>query len=652
MPPTEELDTWNDEDDEEVLVDLPDAPARKISARRRLTPVEALKQHWGYDGFRELQGEAVQGVVERKDVLVILPTGGGKSLCYQVPAACGLGLVLVVSPLIALMDDQVAGAREAGLRAGALHSNADEAEKRRLRDALDRDELDLLYVSPERLSVGDVLGRHANRLALVAVDEAHCVSHWGHDFRPEYRTLGKLFDQIPNVPRMGLTATATPQVQEDIVQQLQLRRPVRLVGHMDRANLTYRCLQRHDQTAQILAVVRRHPGDGGIVYAQTRKDVERIAETLKGHKVQAAGYHAGMTPAIRAKVQSDFVNERLNVVVATIAFGMGIDRSNVRYVIHANAPKSIEHYQQEAGRAGRDGDPAECVLLFSAGDLASHRQMALKDHPAPERLRVLDRHLKDVGRFAVAPVCRHRLLVEHFGQDLTTAPEGCGACDVCLGETTETPAADALLLSQKIISAVWRLGGRYGIAYTIAVLRADGDARTTERMTSAGHDQLTVYGLLKTHAEGDLRGWIDQLIVQSFLEIDEEGDYPLLTMTESGKALCKGEGTVRLGVAQGKTARKTKSKVDTSAGLADPDKPLFERLRVLRKLMAEDHGVPPYVIFHDATLHLLASQKPTSLDALQEVKGIGERKAARYGTPVLAVIAGKDPSMAFVPRKS
>ena len=658
--------------DDEIADDLPDVsgltPVHSLArlragtspaaatVRERLQPREALRRFWGYDDFRPLQSEGVDAALTRQDALVVLPTGGGKSLCYQVPAACGAGLVLVVCPLIALMDDQVAAAREAGLRAGALHTNVSEDEKRRVRTELDADRLDLLYVSPERLSVGDLLGRLASRIALFAVDEAHCVSHWGHDFRPEYRMLGQWFAAHPQIPRMALTATATPQVQDDICAQLALRNPRRLVGHVDRPNLVYRCLQRHDQMKQIIDVVQRHANDGGIVYAQTRKEVERIADTLAKRGVNAAGYHAGMDPQRRARIQSDFVNERIAVVAATIAFGMGIDRSNVRYVVHANAPKSIEHYQQEAGRAGRDGDPAECVLLFSAGDLVTHRSLAQKDGSlAPDRLRVLNRHLSEVGRFALAPVCRHRMLTEHFGQeypDPHALREGtdCGACDVCLGETKEIPTAEALLTAQKIISAVWRLGGRFGAAYVAAVLRGELDSKQVDRAKRSGHDQLTVFGLMKEVSEPTVRAWIDQLVVQGHLAIVEEGDYALLGLTDAGRVLCKGVGAVRLGEHQAaKPQRKTRT--SGAAGSAAPvmegaDKVVFDRLRTLRRLMAERHQVAPYMIFHDATLHQMAATKPTDLVAMRTIKGVGESKLVHYGQAFLKVLGGMDPVVA------
>ncbi|MHB8835417.1 MAG: RecQ family ATP-dependent DNA helicase [Candidatus Methylomirabilia bacterium] len=611
--------------------------------------LEALGKHWGFTAFRPLQREAVEAAIGGRDALLVLATGGGKSLCYQLPAVCGRSLVLVVSPLIALMDDQVAGAQQAGLRAAALHSNLDEGRRRHAFGAAARGDLEILYVSPERLAVGDLIDVLGPRLGLIAVDEAHCVSHWGHDFRPEYRQLAPLFDRAPAAARMALTATATPQVQEDICTQLGLRSPLRLIGHPDRPNLVYRAHPRAEGARQILEVVRRYPGQGGIVYALTRKDTERIAEALRKAGVDARPYHAGMDAAARAKVQDDFVNERLQVVAATIAFGMGIDRSNVRFVVHAHLPRSLEHYQQESGRAGRDGLPAECVLLASAGDLFRHKRMAQLDGPlTPARRVALDRQLADIGRFAVAPVCRHRILVEHFGFDLEQRPSGCSACDVCLGETSELPAAEALVVARKVISAAWRCGNSFGAAHVAEVLRG-GDSDKVRRF---GHEKLSVFGLLAGVPEGAVRSWIDQLVIQGYLEIRDKEGFPLLAMTEAGRTLCQEEGPVRLGrfeerpragkaKTSGKAARAAHEETLGAAGTV-----LFERLRVLRRLVAERLQVPPYVVFSDATLRDLVLVRPRDADQLLLVKGIGEHKRERYGAPFLALLAGEEPEAA------
>ncbi|HLQ36028.1 MAG TPA: ATP-dependent DNA helicase RecQ, partial [Chloroflexota bacterium] len=598
-----------------------------------MTPAEALRRYWGFESFRPLQGEAVEAALGGRDCLLVLPTGGGKSLCYQTPAACGRGLVLVVSPLISLMEDQVAAARQLGLRAAALHTHVKDPERRSVSDAAWRGDLQVLYVSPERLVIGELVPRLLRHLALIAIDEAHCVSHWGHDFRPDYRQLRGVLDQAPEVPRMALTATATPQVQDDVCEQLGLREPVRLIGHVDRPNLIFRALPRHETLRQTLEVIGRHPGEGGIVYTQTRKEVDQLADALRRHDVRCAAYHAGLPAPERAAVQTDFLNERTDVVVATIAFGMGIDRSNVRYVVHANAPKSIENYQQEAGRAGRDGLAAECVLLFSGADLVKHRFLATRDGPlAPERERVLERQLREIGQFAVAPVCRHRLLTEHFGQEYASPEEGCGACDVCLGETQQLEPQEALVTAQKIISAVWRTGGRFGVNHVIQVLLG----RRGEAIQRHGHHELSVYGLLSGEGELAIRSWIDQLVVQGYLELAEREQFTLLAMTSAGRELCRLRENPPEGVRLGRYARQR--------GLFGPaERPLiegrgselFERLRSLRRLIADAQGVPPYVVFTDLTLSEMARLQPSSLAEMLAVRGVGDTKLSRYGSAFL-----------------
>jgi ATP-dependent DNA helicase RecQ len=606
----------------------------------QMTPAEALRRYWGFDAFRPLQGEAVEAALALRDCLLVLPTGGGKSLCYQAPAACGRGLTLVVSPLISLMEDQVAAARQIGLRAAALHAHVREAERRQAHEDALRGELQLLYVSPERLVISELVPRLLPRLALIAIDEAHCVSHWGHDFRPEYRQLRAVLDQAPNVPRMALTATATVQVQEDVCEQLGLRDPLRLIGHIDRPNLIFRALPRHEMLGQVLDVIKRHPGEGGIIYAQTRKDVDQLTESLQRHEVSCAAYHAGLPGPERASVQADFLNERMEVVVATIAFGMGIDRSNVRFVVHANSPKSIENYQQEAGRAGRDGLPAECVLLFSGADTVKHRFLATMDGPLPpERQRVLDRQLREIAQFAVAPVCRHRLLTEHFGQTYTAGEDGCGACDVCLRETLQLDAQEALITAQKIISAVWRTGGRFGVGHVVQVLLG----RKGEAIQRHGHEQLSVYGLLAADGELAVRSWIDQLVVQSYLDLAEREQFTFLTMTAAGRDLCRLKENPDNGVRLGRYARQrglfgreAKRQVEGRGG------EVFERLRALRRQIADEQGVPPYVVFTDATLSDMARMRPSTLAEMLTVKGVGHTKLERYGETFLEALTNAE----------
>ena len=635
-----------------------------------------LRRVWGYDTFLPLQREVVEAALDGRDSVVVLPTGGGKSICYQLPAACGTGLVLVVSPLIALMDDQVAAARQVGLEAGALHSNLSPDERSRVfRDAVDGP-LQLLYVSPERLVLGDLVSAVAGRLVLVAVDEAHCVSQWGHDFRPEYRQLAPIFERVADAPRMALTATATPDVRRDIREQLRLREALDFVGHPDRPNLVYRSFPRADAVAQILEVARRHPHEGGIVYAQTRREVERLAGRLGKAGVDCAPYHAGLGAEERERVQEGFVSERLDVVVATIAFGMGIDRSNVRFVVHANAPKSVEHYTQESGRAGRDGLRAECVLLHSAGDLATHRRLAeFGGEVTEERRTALERHLAEIARYAVAPVCRHRLLTEHFGAEYPPPdgrpdeppradPEGCGACDVCLGETVELAPEESLLTAQKILSAVARTGGCFGAGHVEAVLRG----ADTERIRDLRHDELSVHGLMKDEPRAVVRAWIDQLVVLGCLAVEHRGNgprkFPVLTITELGARVMRGQDGVRLAQFYPKATGRAGAKKERASAGADPltglddgplvedplddeeMKELFEKLRRLRRLVAAAAGVPPYVVFSDATLKELARRKPRDEGAFLATKGVGDHKLRRYGDAFMAAIGGMDPEAA------
>jgi len=566
------------------------------------TPDEVLHEVWGFPEFRPLQREAIDAVLGGGDALVVLPTGGGKSLCYQVPPLSSGRCTLVVSPLIALMDDQVAAAVDNGVRAGALHSNLDPRRTIDVRQRARAGELDLLYCSPERLCAEPLLDDLAGHIGLVAIDEAHCISHWGHDFRPEYRQLRPILDRQPDLPRMALTATATPQVRDDIVVQLGLRDPIRLVGDPDRPNLVYRSRPRRDRHRQIMEVIRRHPGEGGIVYALTRKETVKIADRLREDGVAAAAYHAGMDGDERERIQRAFIAEEVDVVCATVAFGMGIDRSNVRYVIHANAPRSIEHYQQESGRAGRDGLPADCVLLFGAQDFGMHR-----------------------------------FLARHFGSDVEHGEGGCGACDVCLGETEALPDDEALLTAQKIISAVWRCESRFGAVHVVAVLRGQDDERTRRQ----GHDRLSVFGLMAEHKAPVIRAWIDQLVVQGLLAIGGEPKYPLLVLTRDGVELCKGRGEVRL--SRFPTAKKKAKRDRRGSVTGDLDETgagLFEALRAWRKDEAARRGVPPYVVFSDATLRNLAAERPADREALLAVNGIGEKKAAQYGDAVLALLSG------------
>lgn len=565
--------------------------------------------------------------------MVLLPTGGGKSLCYQLPALLKQRLVVVISPLISLMDDQVQSAQQAGIRAEALHSQLNENHRRKVYAKLKNLELDLLYLSPERLSIGDIITPELD-IQLIAIDEAHCISQWGHDFRPEYRQLGEIVSSFPHIPRMALTATATPQVQTDILSQLNLRDPKILTGYVDRPNLIYRSIPRDKLQQQLLSLVSKHPNESGIVYAQTRKNVESIAKKLKEKGVKCEAYHAGLPASIRTQVQDNFINENLDVVVATLAFGMGIDRSNVRYVIHANLPKSIEHYQQEAGRAGRDGLPASCYLLHHYSDIVTHRHLAQSSYPLGEqRKRQLEKQLKSISRYAWAPICRHEILVTHFGQnwpppDDPSKSEGCGACDVCLGETKELPQEEALIIAQKIISAVYRSGSQFGAGHVIDILKG----KENTKVQQYGHHQLSVFAIMKDTPEVALRTWMDQLILQKFLEMDDSTGYPIIKTTTKGIDLCKQGGPLRLSemdLTQVKSSSRKSPKSDVD--WEGVDQSLFQELRSLRKQLAEESGQPPYIIFSDESLRAMARSKPQNRLEFLQVKGVGEKKMALYG---------------------
>ena len=592
-----------------------------------------LERYWGYSSLRPHQEEAIHSVVGGRDSVVVLPTGGGKSICFQLPALMTGGLALVVSPLISLMKDQVDALQANGIAAECYHSAMPPEERRRvLRRLSDADGL-LLYVSPERL-VGDGAGRflehvRGDRLRYVAIDEAHCISHWGHEFRPEYRRLGTLRDAFPEVSFHAFTATATDQVRRDIAAELRLVDPEIIVGSFDRPNLVYRVLRKDSVRSQVRRVLARHAGEAGIVYCLSRREVDSLADHLRGEGYRAVPYHAGLDDDLRRTHQDAFSRAEADVVVATVAFGMGIDRSDVRFVIHASAPRSLEHYQQESGRAGRDGLEAECVLIWSGADLATWKRILERSN---ELTPAADRQLADMAGYASAVRCRHRLLVEHFGQRL----EGhdCGACDLCLGELE--PVEDPLILAQKILSCVVRVGQRWGIGHVIDVLRG----RSTTRVEAQRHDRLTTFGLLAKTPVAELRAYVEQLIDRGHLD-RSTGDYPTLSVTESGWKVLREETVPELFRHRRPAARRRRTGArDDVTSWAGVDEDLFERLRALRKEVADERGVPPYVVFHDRSLRDMARIRPTTEHEFRSVYGVGERKAADLGERFVAEIAG------------
>jgi ATP-dependent DNA helicase RecQ len=591
----------------------------------------AIRRYWGFDRLLPLQAEAIRAGVDRRDSLVVMPTGGGKSLCYQVPPLLAGRTDVVVSPLISLMKDQVDGLKANGYPAEALHSGLEAGERRRVERAVAAGDCRLVFVAPERLLNPEFLERLGGiDVRAFAVDEAHCISHWGHDFRPEYRRLSVLKERFAGASVHAYTATATDRVRQDIVRQLGLSDPDLIVGRFDRPNLVYRVLPRTDGRGQALAVLRRHPGEAAIVYCMTRKDAENMAAFLTGKGIRAAAYHAGLGADERRRTQDDFAAERIDAVAATVAFGMGIDRSNVRCVIHAAMPKSIEHYQQETGRAGRDGLEAECVAFYSAADVLKWEWMldraAGQGEAAPEVVAAQHNLVQQMQRYCRALRCRHAMLSEHFGQAYEAG--NCGACDVCLGEVEGL--IDATQEAQKILSCVARVGQRFGVGHVVDVL-AGAD---TERIQRLGHERLSTYGLLKEIPRRQLTSRIYELLDQGLLD-RTAGDRPVLQLNDASWAVLRGDREVQLPSRDVARAKRTKHDTESWEGV---DRELFARLRTWRLETAGERSVPAYVIFTDATLRDLARRQPRTLDELKRIYGIGERKRSDFGPVVIELI--------------
>ena len=582
---------------------------------------ETLKRVWGYDEFRPLQAEAITAVLSHRDSLVVLPTGGGKSVCYQLPAVLLEGLAVVVSPLIALMKDQVDGLRELGVGAACIHSGMTAEERREADEAIRAGTVKLLYVAPERLVMPSFLEYlDGLPLSFLAIDEAHCISQWGHDFRPEYRALRVLKERFSGKAVHGFTATATPQVRDDIAAQLGLDDPAVQVGNFHRANLVYRAVPRDDLMGQVTEIVERHKGESGIIYAISRRNVDELAADLVRAGHRALPYHAGMDPGERTRHQEAFVRDEIDIIVATVAFGMGIDKPDVRYVIHTAMPKSVEHYQQESGRAGRDGLEAECCLFYGNGD--SMMWLRLQKETDEETAALTRDKLRAMEDYCHSAQCRHGFLVGYFGQPFEGV--NCGACDVCLGEAEKV--GDALVTAQKILSCVVRLGSFAGPAYTNRVLCAVNDKKIIER----GHDKLSTWGLLADHPRTAVRAWLDQLLGQGFLE---KGDFHVMRLTDRGKRVLRGEETpVLLQTATKKPKRRAPRE---RAGWDGVDRDLFEALRAVRKELATARDVPAFVIFNDVTLREMARRPPSNEAEFLAIKGVGERKFAEFGPTFL-----------------
>ncbi|MCM3879064.1 MAG: DNA helicase RecQ [Vicinamibacterales bacterium] len=593
-----------------------------------------ISRYWGYTSFRPLQREAMDAVLAGRDSIVVLPTGGGKSLCFQAPAVVQDGVALIVSPLISLMKDQVDTLVGNGVPAALYNSSLSSSEKAGVSAGLKEGRYRLLYVSPERL-VGEgsesfISMLSGCRVSFVAIDEAHCISQWGHDFRPEYRQLGRLRDLLPGVALHAYTATATARVRRDISTQLGLSDPVEFVGSFDRPNLLYRSIPRNTLKKQLVEVLERHRGEAGIIYCISRREVDALAAWLTGTGVTALPYHAGLSDEERSRHQDAFLSERADVIVATVAFGMGIDRSDVRFVVHAGAPRSLEHYQQESGRAGRDGLEAECLLIYSSADFMKWRIMLERNGELTEAAQAL---LRQMERYAAGVGCRHRHLSEYFGDRYVK--EGCAGCDYCLNELE--PSKDPVPLARKILSCVARVGQRFGATHVASVLRG----HASDQVVARGHAGLSTFGLLPEASVAEIRGYVEQLTALGLLL--QTGDaYPVLQLTNRGLDLLKDAASFPgLRLARQRPPRKdaprTRSRVEAESWL-DVDRDLFDRLRSVRLDIARSRGVPPYVIFHDATLREMARVRPDSIDALLQVRGVGARKAEDLGDVFLAAI--------------
>jgi ATP-dependent DNA helicase RecQ len=603
------------------------APSDPITA----AIIQTVRRYWGYSDLRPLQEQAIRAGLEQRDSLIVMPTGGGKSLCYQIPAEMTRRTDVVVSPLISLMKDQVDGLRQCGYPAAALYGGMTHETVRRTEAEIAAGGCRLVFVAPERLLTTRFmeLARRINVRAF-AVDEAHCISHWGHDFRPEYRQLADLRMRFPSISIHAYTATATERVRRDIVEQLRLQEPMVLVGNFDRPNLAYRILPRTDARVQTLEILCRHDGEAAIVYCISRRETEAMASFLQAHRLRAAFYHAGMEPDERRRTQEAFASESIDIVAATVAFGMGIDRSDVRCVIHTAMPKSVEHYQQETGRAGRDGLPGECVLLYSAADVLRWESLIEKSavsSSAPADVLASARELLvHVRRLCTALQCRHRTLAEYFGQHY--GKPNCEACDVCLNEVEGVE--DATLNAQKILSCVARAGEHFGAEHIIDIL-AGAD---TERVRRWRHQELSTYGLMQDTPRPELASMLYQLIDSGLLE-RTSNDRPMLRLNDAAREVLRGTRTVQLLRAK-KTLKKTRFEQEP---FRDTDRGLFDALRHLRRRLAAERKIPAYVVFSDATLREMARVRPGSPARLLAIHGVGERKLADIGGRFLEAIA-------------
>jgi ATP-dependent DNA helicase RecQ len=588
---------------------------------------DTLQDVFGLQAFRPHQQDIVEQILAGGDAFVLMPTGGGKSLCYQLPALHRSGLAIVISPLISLMKDQVDALRANGVRAAMYNSNLNAVEAREVLEALHGGELDLLYVAPERMmKPGFLHSLEHMEVALVAIDEAHCVSQWGHDFRPEYVALGELRKDFPGTPFIALTATADPQTREDIVNVLGLQEARRFVTSFDRPNIRYTVLEKHQPQAQLLRFLNDREQESGIVYALSRKRVEEIADHLQDRGYSAAAYHAGLDAETRKDVQERFLRDELSIVVATVAFGMGIDKPNVRFVVHYDMPRHLEGYYQETGRAGRDGLPSEALLLFGTQDAAMARYQ-MEQGRNEEQKRIEMHKLNAMVGFAESQTCRRRVLLRYLGE---SQGEDCGNCDVCLDPPETFDGTEA---ARKVLSCVYRVRQSFGMKHVVDVLRGADN----ERIRRFGHQHLTTYGIGMEHSHAEWMSITRQLIHRGYL-LQDIAAFSVLKLTPDALKLLREEESVEL--ARPRIREKTKKRPAIVLELGPPDQALFEELRELRRRLAEEAGVPPYIIFGDAALVEMSRAKPANEAEFLAVNGVGKVKLERYGKAFLEVIAG------------
>lgn len=606
-----------------------DSVSRTASPHPKTSPTEVLSRVYGYGHFRGQQEEIIEHIIHGGHAFVLMPTGGGKSLCYQIPALCRGGVGIVISPLIALMRDQVAALRELGVRVAAINSTStDSAETKAM---MRTGEITLVYVSPERALMEDFIQLlQETPLALIAIDEAHCVSQWGHDFRPEYMKLGKLAELFPDVPRVALTATADQPTRQDILEKLGLQDGRTFIAGFDRPNITYTIVEKDRPSQQLLDFIKKHKGASGIVYCTSRRKTEDIAEMLKQQGLDVLPYHAGLSAQMRAEHQDRFIKEDGVIIVATIAFGMGIDKPDVRFVAHLDLPKSIESYYQETGRAGRDGLPAEAWMAYSVGDAIQQRKWIEASDASENQKRIEYQKLNALLGLCEAARCRRQILLEYFGD---TCPP-CGNCDICHNPPEMFDATEAV---QKAISCACRTGQRFGVGYLIDVLLGKDDAR----IHNFGHHKVSTYGIGTEHSQRAWQNIFRQIIANDLLRVDMLA-HGGLALTENGRKFLQEKETLHLRKPNLKAKKASRSPSVTSTilePLGENGKALFEALRARRLEIAKENSLPPYVIFHDKTLIEMAKNKPTVLEDMSQISGIGQAKLERYGNDFLAVIA-------------